>query len=310
MKRIKPVFWNNRKNFYSFILLPFSWIVNIIVFFKKKLIKSIKFNIPVICVGNIYIGGTGKTPSSIFIANELLKIGKKPSIIRKYYEDHDDEYDLIRKYFNNLFISKKRSEAIIESEKNGYDCVILDDGFQDYKIKKNLNIICFNEKQQVGNGFVIPSGPLRESLNSLKDAKIVIINGEKNLNFEKEILKFNRNLEIFYSKYFPLNLNDFREKNLLALAGIGNPENFFKLLENEGLKIEKKMVYPDHYKFKYNEIFNIINYAKNNKLQIIVTEKDYYKIKKFNLSEIKFLSVKYEIENKERLIKMISSIYD
>ena len=136
MKINKPKFWDQKAGLYSFVLFPFTILVKLIIFLKKKLIKSKKFNIPVICIGNIYLGGTGKTPTAILIANELFKIGKKPSIIRKYYSDHEDEYKLIKKYYNNLFVNIKRSKAILEAENKSYDSVILDDGFQDYKIKK------------------------------------------------------------------------------------------------------------------------------------------------------------------------------
>ena len=89
---------------------------------------------------------------------------------------------------------------------------------------------------------VIPSGPLRESLDALKDAQVVIINGSKSLEFEQKILRYNKNLNIFYSNYYPVNLNEFKKKKLLAVAGIANPKNFFDLLLKEGLEIEKKII--------------------------------------------------------------------
>ena len=137
-------------------------------------------------MGNIYIGGTGKTPSAIFLAHELKKIGKNPVIVKKYYKNQKDEQSLIKKYFNNLILNKKRSDAIYEAERKGFDSVILDDGFQDFNIKKDLNIICFNQNQLIGNGFILPSGPLRQSLNSLNDAEIILINGNKDVEFEKK----------------------------------------------------------------------------------------------------------------------------
>ena len=189
MRINKPKFWDQKISLFSLILMPFTILVKLIIVFKKKLIKSEKFNIPVICIGNIYLGGTGKTPTAILIANELVKIGKKPSIVRKYYADQEDEYNLIRKHFKSLFINLKRSKAIFDAEKNSNDSVILDDGFQDYKIKKDLNIICFNHNQLIGNGMVIPAGPLREGLGALEDAQVVIINGKQSLEFEQKILK-------------------------------------------------------------------------------------------------------------------------
>ena len=121
MRINKQKFWDQKISIYSLILFPFTILVKIIIFFKKKLTKSKKFNIPIICIGNIYLGGTGKTPTAILIANELVKIGKKPSIVRKYYADQEDEYELIRKYYDNLFLNLKRSEAILEAENKSYD---------------------------------------------------------------------------------------------------------------------------------------------------------------------------------------------
>ena len=113
----KPKFWDQEKGFFSFLLTPISLLIRIIIYLKKKIIKSKNFNIPIICVGNIYLGGTGKTPAAILVANELCKMKRNPSIVRKFYKNHEDEYDLIREYFKNLIINKSRSEAILEAEK-------------------------------------------------------------------------------------------------------------------------------------------------------------------------------------------------
>ena len=129
-----------------------------------------------------------------------------------------------------MILRNDRTNAINFAKSEGFDTVILDDGFQDYKIKKKINIVCFNQSQKVGNGLVIPAGPLRENLSSLKDVHIVVINGEKDKNFEQKILKINNNIDIFYSHYSPVEIDKFKNKRLLAVAGIGNPENFFRLL--------------------------------------------------------------------------------
>ena len=175
MKLSKPKFWDKKNSLISLILIPFTLIILLVIFFKKKLTKSIKFNIPIICVGNIYIGGTGKTPTSIYLANELTKLSKNPVILRKYYKNHIDEHHLIRKNFKNLILDHNRVNGIAKAIGDNYDSVILDDGLQDYKIKKNLSIVCFNNNQLIGNGLVLPSGPLRENLSSLKNANIILI---------------------------------------------------------------------------------------------------------------------------------------
>jgi tetraacyldisaccharide 4'-kinase len=291
-------------------LFPISLIILLFIFFKKKFTKAIEFNIPIICVGNIYIGGTGKTPTTIFLANELSKKGKKPVILRKYYNDHLDEYNLIKKYFKNLIIKSNRADGIKEAEDADHDCVILDDGFQDYKIKKDVNILCFNQNQLIGNGLILPSGPLRESLSSIKDANIILINGKKNKDFEKKVLDINGNIEIFYSYYKPINLEQFKNKKLFAIAGIGNPENFFQLIEENNLYIKKKLSFPDHYQFTKAEVQNIINEAKNKDYQIIMTEKDFFKIKDYNINNIGYLNVTLEVIEKEKFLKVITKLYD
>ena len=310
MKLNKPKYWDVKNSFFSIFLFPVSLIVLAFISIKKKITKSINFNIPIICIGNIYIGGTGKTPTSIYLTRELFKLGKKPAILRKYYKGHKDEHLLIKTKIKSLILCQNRSDGIREAENLGFDLVILDDGLQDYKIKKNLNIVCFNQNQLIGNGLIIPSGPLRESLNALKDANIILINGEKDNDFEEKLLNINKNLEFFYSFFKPKNIDKFKNKKLLAIAGIGNPENFFKLLNQYNLNIEKKLIFPDHYEFTKAEIKNIIEDAKNKGLQIIMTEKDYFKIKDFNEPEIKYLEVSLEIKQKEKFIKKISQFYD
>ena len=188
MKLFKPKFWDKQKDIYSIILYPFSFIFKILSFIKKKIILTKEFKIPVICVGNIYLGGTGKTPLAILLHDELKKI-KKPVIIRKHYKNHKDEYDLIISNKGSLIVDNKRTNAISQAESRGFNLAILDDGFQDFSIKKNLNVICFNSKQPLGNGLVIPAGPLREEISSLERAQIIVINGVRNKSFEEKLIE-------------------------------------------------------------------------------------------------------------------------
>ena len=305
----KPKYWDKKIGIISILLFPLTIIVLITNFLKKKLTIAKKFNIPIICIGNIYVGGTGKTPTSIFLGNELKKLGRNPAILRKFYDAHADEYNLIKKYFNNLILNKSRLEGI-KSKMHNFDSIILDDGFQDYTIKKNLNIICFNQNQMIGNGMVLPSGPLRESIYSLKRANIILINGERNIKFEDRIFKINKNLEFFYSTYKPINLGEFKNKKLLAIAGIGNPENFFNLIEKNNLKIDEKIIFPDHYKISKTEMQKILKKAEVKNYQIIMTEKDFFKIEKYKLKNIKYLKILLEINEREKFLKRINDLYD
>ena len=304
MKLFKPRFWEEKYNLLSIILYPFSLIYLTLLILKKKFIAPKKFKIPVICVGNIYVGGTGKTPLAMFLSNNLSD-KKNPVIIKKDYKNHYDENELIKSKANNLIIGKNRVTAITEAIKNKFNIAILDDGFQDNSISKDLNIICFNSKQLIGNGMIFPSGPLREPLSSLKAAHIIIINGDKNTLFENKIHAISNKIEIFYSKYSPENLNQFRDKKLLAFAGIGNPENFFELLESQNLNVEKTLKFPDHYEFNIKDLEKIIDIADKKKLEIITTEKDFQRLKKFKIDRINYLKLNLEILRKDDFITKI-----
>ena len=220
----KPKFWDYKKpNIYSYILWPLTIFIKIINFIKIKLNKQKKFNIKSVCVGNIYVGGTGKTSLSMKI-NEILRRKKVRScFIKKNYSNQIDEQKLLSKK-GKLFTAKKRIGALIEAEKNNYQVAIFDDGLQDYSIKYDIRLVCFNNINWVGNGMIIPSGPLRESLNNLKNYNHVFLNGnDENLsNIKSKILSINPTINIHEGKYAPLNLKDFNLKNdYLAFSGIG-----------------------------------------------------------------------------------------
>ena len=306
----KPKFWNSKRNFLTIIFLPLSAIVRLFIFLKKRLIKVNELNIPIICVGNIYVGGTGKTPLSIWIANELFKMNKNPAIVKKFYKNHSDEHELIKNYFSKLKLNTNRILGILDAANDGHDTVILDDGFQDYKIKKDLNILCFNSDQKIGNGYVFPSGPLRESFNTVKNAQIIVINGHKIPDFERKVLDINPKITFYYSEYKIKNINEFKNKKLLAFAGIGNPENFFKLIMKNKLDLVEKIVFPDHYNFDKNELSNLIDKANKKDCQIVTTEKDFFRIKKYNLKKINCMRVELNIKEKETLIDEITKIYN
>jgi tetraacyldisaccharide 4'-kinase len=299
MRIIKPKYWDKKNSLISFFLIPFSIFFQILVFLKSKFTKEYIFSIPVICVGNIYVGGTGKTPLSIKIAKILKKLNKKVAIIKKSYREHDDEFKLININKVKLFKNTSRVLAINEAIDSKFDCVIMDDGFQDRSIKTNLNIICFAERQLFGNGMTLPSGPLREPLTSIKKSQIVVINGKKNSEFENKIKNISSNINIYYSYYLPTNLINFKDHKLLAFAGIGNPENFFSLLKENNLNVVKKMPFPDHYNYSINELNEIVNFSLKNNLKIITTEKDFFRIKHFQIAQIKCLNVELKILNSE-----------
>ena len=310
MKISKPKFWEKKYNIISFLLFPISIILQLIIKIKMKISFPKGSSIPIISIGNIYLGGTGKTPLSISIAQALIANKKKPAIIRKYYSNHEDEQVLINESISCLYMADNRFDAINKAIREGCDIAILDDGFQDYSIKKDVNILCFNSNQLIGNGMTIPSGPLRESLNSIKKAQIIVINGEQNDIFEKKLLSIYKNIKIFYTSYKPLNIDRFANKQLFAFAGIGNPNNFFNLLKKNGLNIKKNISFPDHYEFTKFELQNLVDESLKKNLELITTEKDYCRIKKFGFNEINYLQNELHIPKKRDLMNQILKIYD
>tara|TARA_Y100000590_G_scaffold90831_1_gene102478 strand:+ start:4326 stop:5255 length:930 start_codon:yes stop_codon:yes gene_type:complete len=308
MNFIKPQFWDKNKiTFYSILLLPVSLFIKLLFLLKKYTTKSHAFSIPIICVGNIYLGGTGKTPFSIELYSILKNLNMKPAFVRKKYKSFQDEIDLL-KQSGPIYQSNKRIGAIKDSINNNTNIVILDDGFQDFSIKKKLSIICFNEKQWIGNGLTIPSGPLRESLSALKRANFVVINGKKNIDIENKIFSENNKIKIFYFEYKPQNIKQFEGKNVTAFAGIGNPENFFDLLKANKINVINTIKFSDHHKYTEKELENLINDVKKNNNILLTTEKDYFRISERYKQNIQCLKIKIEIENKKKLIEEIKKI--
>ena len=308
MNFFKPTFWDkNQISFFSILLFPITLLFKLICFLKRSLTKTHQSSIPVICVGNIYLGGTGKTPLAVEIFSILKNLNKKPTFIRKKYDSFQDEAEL-QKRVGPLYQNKKRIKAVKEAIENNANVAILDDGFQDFSISKNLSIVCFNEKQWVGNGLVIPSGPLREELSALKRADHVVINGEKNTDIENKIFSKNKEIKIFYAKYKPQNISEFKNKKVIVFAGIGNPENFFNLLKDNKIDIFEKIKFPDHHKYSAKELENLTNKAKENNTILLTTEKDYLRISENYRHNINYLKIEVEIENRNQFIDQIKKI--
>ena len=295
MKIIKPVFWSE-KNFLSLLLYPLTILTFLINLIKKFSVNK-KFSIKTICIGNICVGGTGKTPLSIKI-NKILKKKYKTVFVKKKYSDQSDEQSLLRSN-GNLICTNYRDNGLKIAQKLKYDVAIMDDGLQEKSIKYDLTIACFNTSEGIGNGLLLPAGPLRENISAIKNYDAIFLNGEKkNKKLFLLLKKINNNLKIFEGKYVPLNIKNFnRNKKFLIFSGLGNPEEYERTLKKYKFKIKEKFVFPDHHKFSNSEIKKIKKIAKNNKLEIITTEKDYFRLNNKNKKNIKFLKVNLQIKN-------------
>ena len=308
MNFFKPKFWDkNQISFFSVLLFPISLLIKVLNFFKRFLTKTNQSSIPIICVGNIYLGGTGKTPLCIEIFSILKNLNMNPVFVRKKYDSFQDEADL-QKQVGPVYQNNKRIEAVKEALQDKANVAILDDGFQDFSINKDLSIVCFNKKQWVGNGLIIPSGPLREGLSALKRANCVVINGEKNRDIENKIFSKNKEIKIFYAKYRAQNINEFKNKKVIAFAGIGNPENFFNLLKDNKIHVVEEIKFSDHHEYSEKEIENLFNKAKKNNAILLTTEKDYFRIGEDYKKNINYLKIEVKIENRDQFIEEIKKI--
>tara|TARA_B100001029_G_scaffold179452_1_gene189008 strand:+ start:1064 stop:1993 length:930 start_codon:yes stop_codon:yes gene_type:complete len=303
----KPKFWDYKKpNFYSYILWPISILIKTIIRLKPKRKKNYK-EIKTICVGNIYIGGTGKTSLALKV-NEILKKKKiKSCFIKKYYKSQIDEQNILK---NNgkLFCEKNRNSALNQAISENFEVAIFDDGLQDDSINYDINLICFNSRNFIGNGMTIPSGPLRQDLNILKNYNHIFLNGEKQnySELENKALEINPNITIHKGKYVPTNLNEFNiNNNYLVFSGIGNHKTFIEMLKEYGIRIVKDLEFADHYFYQNKDIENIISLSKKLECEIITTEKDYLRLSKDKPQNIKFIKAKLVLADEQKLIKVI-----
>ena len=303
----KPRFWENKKpNLLAYILLPLAKIIQFLILLKNYQ-KRTKFKIKTICIGNIYLGGTGKTSLSIEIKNILEKKNIKSCFIKKLYQNQKDEQMLLKNH-GQLFLSNKRSDAIKNAEEEGFQVAILDDGLQDKSIEYDTKIVCFNNINWIGNGLTIPAGPLRENINSLKNYNHVFINGNlEDLEYlKKKILNVNPKININVGKYIPENLDEFNiEDKYLVFSGIGNHKTFVSMMKEYSFKILKDLEFPDHYQYKDNDIKKITNLAKELDCKIVTTEKDFLRLKNMNFENLKFIKSKLKILEEEKFIKSI-----
>lgn len=299
---VNNIWYNKNFNKYYFIDIIFKCLINLRkILYKYHIFKVYKFNIPIIVVGNITVGGTGKTPLVIYIVNYLVKQGFKPAIISRGYRAKynntqivndasdpmlcGDEPVLLAKATNcPVIISKNRSTAVEYLLKNfAYiNVIISDDGLQHYSLARDLEIAVVDGSRLFGNGHLLPFGPLREPIERLKTVNAIIINGDCNsadfLNYNnKYIMKLLPNA--IYNIANP-GVNKTPQDFLLtfpkihAVAGIGNNQRFFDSLTQIGFNVVPHE-FPDHYNYKSQDL----EFGDN--LPVVMTEKDAIKCVKF-----------------------------
>ena len=282
--------------------------------YKNEFLKIIKIQVPVLIVGNITLGGTGKTPLALDLIEKFLRKGFKPAVISRGYRggaknitevfvssdvsDVGDEALLIKtKSKIPVFIGKDRVSAAKNLLKKYPETsiIISDDGLQHHRLARDYEIVVVDSQRQFGNGLIFPAGPMREGISKLKQVDAVVYKGtNSNSNFYqmKYITKHFKNLLTSKKAIF----KDIQDKKIVAITAIGNPENFFSTLEGYDLEF-KKATFNDHYLFNKNDF---IKYADYN---IVMTEKDAIKCKKFATKNFWVLPLETKVD--ERLFRNI-----
>ena len=306
----KPSFWDlPKQSLFSYLLIPFTLPIVLRNFLFQFLKKEKSSNIKTICVGNIYLGGTGKTPLSIKIYEILKKLNNKVATVKKNYSNQKDE-QLLLKQKTSLIISNSRKNAINEGINQNYKVLIFDDGLQESEIDFDIKLVCFKSKNWIGNGQLIPAGPMREKISSLKRFDAVILNGNSG-NFEKienQIKNINSNIKIFKTFYRISNIQKYDlNSKYLIFSGIGNPSDFKDILLENKFDVRKELIFSDHYKYSLNDFEKIKINAKNENLKILTTEKDYMKIPEKFKKEIDFIAIDLIIQNEEKFIELLNN---
>ena len=308
----KPKFWDLKKSsFLVYLFYPLTIFVKINNIISSFIPKKKFTQIKTICVGNLYIGGTGKTPTTLFLYNLLNKMSFNPVTAKKFYNNQIDEQKFLKD--NSNFIScRSRKEIVKKAIEMKFDIVIFDDGLQEKWINYDIKFACFDSEKWIGNGYLIPSGPLREKMSNLKNYHglfLKSVNHDANLDYiYKKIRDINPKIEIFESSIEIKNINKFDiDKDYIIFSGIGNPDSFKKLLLLNKFKIIKEITFPDHYNYQDKDISKIIYEANSYNAEIITTEKDFKKIPRNFKEKISFLEINMKIKDENKLVKFLKT---
>ena len=281
-------FWSKR-GILNFLLLPFSgfYLLFHLINFYGRQPKGIAAK--VICLGNITVGGAGKTPLAIALGKSLLKQGNKVAFISRGYkgtlsgatavrvDTHKHSYKevgdepLLLAQVAPTYICSNRYFAARMAEEDGAEIIIMDDGLQNNTLIKDISILVCDGKYGLGNGFVLPAGPLREPISFVSQRIDCVFCYDKKLQFvDKE--NFTGKTEVV--------TKGLKGKRVIALCGIATPEKFLTSLRQLGVIVSAKFIFPDHHAYTDAEVAKVLASARKHKAQIITTAKDYVRIPK------------------------------
>lgn len=290
------IFWKKR-SLINYLLSPFSYIYYLGFKLSKLFQQPQKIEAKVICIGNIVVGGAGKTPIAMAVGEYIKKFGYKIAFIsRGYngslsnstqvvkvnlakhtYKDVGDEPILLAN-IAPTYICKNRYLSAKKAQEDGAQVVILDDGFQNRSLVKDFSILVIDKGFKLGNEMLLPAGPLREPLFLALPRTDLICIASANLN--KEPLRIKSECPTFNVNTKIINTKHHEGKKYIALVGIGLPEKFFNTLKLLRIKVIEEFIFPDHYPYTIEDLAKPIAIAEKVKCKIITTEKDLIRIPK------------------------------
>ena len=285
--------------------------------YRKGLLKSRSVDVPVICVGNLTVGGTGKTPMVAWLVRHLTVGGYKPAVLTRGYKaigGKSDEAELLKRFSDaNVVVNPDRYSGAQTAIKNGANVLIMDDGFQHLRLKRDLNIVLIDATNPFSWGVYLPIGRLREPISALRDAHIVIITRSNEISLEKlqslrdTISSRFAHLPIYTAAHKPLRIMDEKDqqlslqaingKRVCAFCGIGNTESFFRLLDRLGAKVSAKLRFRDHVHYTPAVLERISNASRSADAELLITtSKDRVKIEDTSSLPLPLWTLEVEIE--------------
>ena len=286
-----PPFWWKKGDLRAWLLAPASWIYGAIAGRNMRKAKRLEMPVPVICVGNFTVGGAGKTPTVIALARAAKARGLKAGVLSRGYggsmdrtivvdpahhraRDVGDEPLLIARHALTV-VSRKRVEGAKLLISEGVDLIIMDDGFQSAKLHFDYALMVVDTMRGIGNGFMVPAGPVRAPTRlQLKFATALLKVGSANAADTFVRIAARSGKAVFEAVIRPVSPPDIAGKNVLAFAGIADPEKFFRTVESLGGVIAVKRPFGDHQHLTDDEIADILTTAEQQQLEIVTTAKD------------------------------------
>lgn len=314
-----PKFWKD-ENIVSFCLYPLSLVYRLARTIHVLFSREYKTGLNIICVGNIIAGGSGKTPVSLKIGEVLKSKNINFAYLSKGYKGAFKDFTKVDIYKHtaievgdeplllaetaDTFICKNRKAALDMLSKNyDYDLIVMDDGFQNPTIFKNKNIVVIDGEYGIGNGELLPAGPMRESLKSaIKRATFFIIIGQDKQHIEDKLL--DHNIDVVRARIVEKNQPDINKK-YIAFCGLGRPEKFFNSLKNSNYEVIKTISFADHHRYKNEEISKLLSEAEKLGAQLITTKKDLVKISDEYKDKIECLNIEIEFYNNDEFKELL-----